>query len=114
MSQDRVRRLFSDPKFLADYSAWLKDGVTKQIFEAASELAEPQSLSRPDPNAALYMHGVYVGFGRMLAFLKSADKAVQAAEQDQAEETYGADRILREELPALEAAKKRRTKAPVA
>lgn len=116
MSQTRVQKMFSDPKFLADYSAWLKDPITIEMLKAAEELSQPSSLSRPDPNAALYMHGVYVGFNRMKAFLQGADRVLESTEEAHVEETYGQDRVIQAMFPQIEKAKvrKSRQQAPAA
>ena len=115
MSSKRIEKLFSDPKFMADYSRWLEDPITKEMFLAAEELSEPVSLSRPDPNAALYMHGVYVGFNRMKSFLRGANKVLEAAEDSSVEETYGEARVLESMYPQITKARSRATKkAPTA
>ncbi len=117
MSQTRVQKMFSDPKFLADYSAWLKDPITVEVFKAADELSQPSSLGRPDPNAALYMHGVYVGFNRMKAFLQGADRVLESSEDSHLEETYGQERVMGSMYPQIEKAKTRlskKQKAPAA
>jgi len=108
MPSTYVEKLFSDPKFLADYSNWLKDPITQEVFKAAKELSEPASLVRPEPNAALYMHGVYVGFNRMLSFLFNANKVLESTQDAQLEETYGQDQALDAMYPQLSSAKRRR------
>lgn len=113
MSTERVQKLFSDPNFLRDYSAWLNDPVTKKMLEAASDLAEPTSLQRPDPNAALYMHGIYVGFNRMLTFLKGAEAVLSSAQETELQETYGESRVMESLYPQVSKARKRK-QAPAA
>jgi hypothetical protein len=117
MAKSKLEKLFSNEKFLADYSAWLKDPVTQEVFSAAREMAEPSSLSHPDPNAALYMHGVYVGFNRMLSFFQTADHVLESAKEAAVEESYGEHRVLDSMYPQLSAARKRKqktTQAPTA
>lgn len=113
MSSEKVQKLFNDAKFLADYSAWLKDPVTVKVFESALELAEPSSLQRPDPNAALYMHGVYVGFNKMLSFMRGAHDVLKSAAEMPADESYGESRVMDAMYPQIAMAKKRQ-KAPAA
>lgn len=111
MTLDEVRRLFSEPKFVKDYGDWLNDPMTKKVMEAASVLAEPPSLQRPDPNAALYIHGVFVGFNRMLSFVRSADEALSSVEEAQVEESYGQEKILSEMYPQIKQARTRSVRA---
>lgn len=111
MSSDSVRKLFTNPQFLSDYSKWLSDPITVQVLAAAKSLAEPSSLTRPDPNAALYLHGVYVGFNRMLSFISGADQVVESAEEQQVEESYGEDKVLSAMYPQIKKARARQVNA---
>lgn len=107
MSSPRVVALFTSPEFLVDYEKWLKDPVTRQVLGAASELSVPSSLSKPDPNAALYMHGVYVGFNRMLAFLKGADEVIAGSKEEDISASYGEGKELEEQYPQIARARAR-------
>lgn len=113
-----VRKMFSDPAFLADYDKWKNDPMTKAIFEAAGLMARAIPLSHPAPESALYQYGELVGMERILSFVRDADEVVSAIEQAEADAAYGAsEAAFLAAHPHIAAARRRRTnatKAPAA
>ena len=88
--------LLPSAKEVQAYREWLENPMTRRVLEVVSELARPVGLPTPDPNAALYHHGLFIGYAGMLNAIRSLDKlAANTQETPELEADYGANEIMR-------------------